>query len=132
MTDLPARGRPIILQRPAGRAGDTGLPGSALTLIPAEVCESFSRPLNPDEYRRNLATRGIDLNRLVGRELVIGKVRCQGKRICEPGMVIQRRASRPLPCQLVHRAGLRADIPAGRLIRAGDQIAAVGPAGEGR
>jgi hypothetical protein len=110
----------------------SGLPGSALTLISAEVCESFSPPLSPDEHRRNLITRGIDLNRLVGREFAIGEVRCRGMRLCEPCMVIQRRASRPLLRQLIHRAGLRADILTSGLIHAGDQIAAaqsVGPGG---
>src|SRR5579859_4739391 len=31
----------------------SGLPGSALTLIEAEVCESFEPRLRPDEHRRN-------------------------------------------------------------------------------
>jgi MOSC domain len=106
----------------------SGLPGSALTLISAEVCESFSPPLRPDEHRRNLVTRGIDLNGLVGRDFVIGGVRCRGMRLCEPCVVIQRRASRPLLRQLVHRGGLRADILTDGVIKAGDQIATVEPA----
>lgn len=102
----------------------SGLPGSALTLISAEVCESFGPPLSPDEHRRNLVTRGIDLNQLVGHEFMIGQVRCRGMRLCEPCMVIQRRASRPLLRPLIHRAGLRADILTSGPIQAGDQIAA--------
>ena len=102
----------------------SSLPGSALTLISAEVCESFSPPLSPDEHRRNLITRGIDLNRLTGRDFTIGGVRCRGMRLCEPCMVIQRRASRPLLRQLIHRAGLRADILTSGLVQAGDQIGA--------
>ena len=51
----------------------TGVPGSALTLIEAEVCESFSPPLGPDEHRRNIVTRGIDLNGLVGHEFSVGR-----------------------------------------------------------
>lgn len=53
----------------------SGLPGSALTLIAAEVCASFDPPLGPDEHRRNVLTRGVDLNGLVGREFTIGGVR---------------------------------------------------------
>jgi hypothetical protein len=53
----------------------SGLPGSALTLIEAEVCESFDPPLQANEHRRNVVTRGIDLNPLVGRDFHIGAVR---------------------------------------------------------
>jgi hypothetical protein len=66
----------------------SGLPGSALTLIEAEVCDSFDPPLAADEHRRNLVTRGIDLNALVGREFTIGAVRCRGMRLCEPCTVV--------------------------------------------
>ena len=88
----------------------SGLPGSALTLIEAEVCESFTPPLDPNEHRRNVVTRGIALNDLVGHEFRIGSVRCRGMRLCEPCTVVQRYASRPVLRPLVHRGGLRADI----------------------
>ena len=52
----------------------SGMPGSALTMIEAEVCESFDPPLEPGEHRRNVVTRGIDLNALVGHEFTIGEV----------------------------------------------------------
>jgi MOSC domain-containing protein YiiM len=88
----------------------SGLPGSALTLIEAEVCESLAPVLGPDEHRRNVVTRGIDLNGLVGLEFRIGALRCRGMRLCEPCTVAQRYASRPILRSLVHRGGLRADI----------------------
>ena len=56
----------------------SGLPGSALTLIDAEVCDSFTPPLAANEHRRNVVTRGIQLNALVGHEFMIGPVRCRG------------------------------------------------------
>lgn len=101
----------------------SGLPGSALTLIEAEVCESFEPALRPEEHRRNLVTRGIALNRLVGSEFTIGAVRCRGMRLCEPCAVVESYASRPVLRALVHRGGLRADILADGELRAGDQIA---------
>jgi MOSC domain-containing protein YiiM len=106
----------------------SGLPGSALTLIEAEVCDSFDPPLRPDEHRRNLVTRGIDLNALVGRDFTIGEVRCLGMRLCEPCTVVQGYASRPLLRALVHRGGLRADILGDGEIRVGDPVKAT-PAG---
>lgn len=100
----------------------SGIPGSALTLIEAEVCESFEPPLGPDDHRRNVLTRGLALNDLVGHEFTIGPVRCRGMRLCEPCTVIQRYAGRPVLRELVHRGGLRADIVSGGEIRLGDEL----------
>jgi hypothetical protein len=123
-----------VVQALAGRglAGDrhvngtgtfpSGLPGSALTIIGAEVCESFEPPLRPDEHRRNLITRGIELNALVGRDFMIGDVRCCGMRLCEPCKVADRYAARPILRALIHRGGLRADILQDGQIRVGDPI----------
>ena len=102
----------------------SGLPGSALTLIEAEVCESFDPPLGADDHRRNVVTRGIDLNALVGREFAVGAVRCRGMRLCEPCRVIAGYAGRPIIRPLVHRGGLRADILGGGSIAVGDKVAA--------
>ena len=102
----------------------SGLPGSALTLIEAEVCQSFDPPLEPGEHRRNLVTRGIDLNALVGVEFTVGDVPCRGMRLCEPCVVAQRYASRPVLRGLVHRGGLRADILGDGWIRLGDPVRA--------
>jgi len=104
----------------------SGLPGSALTLIAAEVCESFSPPLDAAEHRRNVATRGIDLNALVGHEFTIGGVRCRGMRLCEPCTVVDRYASRPVLRALVHRGGLRADILEDGVLRIGDPLRPLG------
>jgi MOSC domain-containing protein YiiM len=103
----------------------SGRPGSALTLIEAEVCESFDPPLGPDEHRRNLVTRGIDLNALVGREFAVGGVRCRGMRLCEPCTVADGYASRPILRALVHRGGLRADILEDGELRVGETVRAL-------
>jgi MOSC domain-containing protein YiiM len=100
----------------------SGLPGSALTLIEGEVCDSFDPPLGLDDHRRNLVTRGIELNGLVGHEFTIGPVRCRGMRLCEPCTVIDRYAARPILRPLVHRGGVRADILTNGTIHLGDRI----------
>jgi hypothetical protein len=107
----------------------SGLPGSALTLIEAEVCESFEPPLGPDDHRRNIVTRSVSLNDLVGHEFTIGTVRCRGMRLCEPCTVVQRYAGRPVLRDLVHRGGLRADILTAGEIRVGDEIRALAAEG---
>jgi hypothetical protein len=104
----------------------SGLPGSALTLIEAEVLESFAPALDADEHRRNVVTRGIDLNALVGHEFTVGTVRCRGMRLCEPCTVIEGYASRPVLRALVHRGGLRADILGEGELRVGDPVRAAG------
>ena len=109
----------------------SGLPGSALTLIAAEVCESFDPPLGAGEHRRNVVTRGVDLNGLVGREFTVGAVRCRGMRLCEPCRVVQGYATRPVLRALVHRGGLRADILEDGVITVGDVVRVVPPGREG-
>ena len=102
----------------------TGPPGSALTLIEAEVCESFSPPLAAGDHRRNLVTRGVALNDLLGHEFTIGTVRCRGMRLCEPCTVVQRYAGRPVLRALAHRGGLRVDVLGEGELRVGDEIRA--------
>lgn len=103
----------------------SGLPGSALTLIEAEVCDSFTPPLEGDDHRRNVVTRGIHLNALVGQYFMVGPVRCRGARLCEPCRVIAGYAGRPILRPLVHRGGLRADILEDGTISVGDKVAPV-------
>ena len=107
----------------------SGKPGSALTLIEAEVCESFDPPLRPGEHRRNIVTRGIDLDALVGHEFTVGEVLCRGMRLCEPCTVMQRYAGRPVLRALVHRGGLRADILRDGEIKLGDTVRVSDPPG---
>jgi MOSC domain-containing protein YiiM len=80
--------------------------------------------LEPTEHRRNVVTRGIALNDLVGHEFSIGTLRCRGLRLCEPCTVVQRYADRPVLRPLVHRGGLRADILEDGVLRVGDVVRA--------
>ena len=100
----------------------SGLPGSSLTLIEAEVCDSFTPPLQASEHRRNVVTRGISLNGLVGREFTLGAARCRGMRLCEPCRVIAGYAGRPILRPLIHRGGLRADILNDGTLSVGDPV----------
>ena len=69
--------------------------GHDLTLIEAEVVDELGLP--PAEARRNVVTRGIDLNALVGRRFRVGEVECVGRRLCEPCAHLQR-LTRPGCC----------------------------------
>jgi MOSC domain-containing protein YiiM len=97
-----------------------------LTLIEAEVVDDLASKhgieLTPGETRRNLTTRGIRLNDLVGRRFWVGDVLCEGTRLCEPCRYLTELTGKPLLRALVHRGGLRADIVRGGLIRRGDRL----------
>ena len=62
--------------------------GNALTLIAAEALDAFTEetgiPLSAQESRRNVVTRGLDLNALVGKRFRVGNVECLGIELCEP------------------------------------------------
>jgi hypothetical protein len=97
--------------------------GYELTLAEAEVLDEIRLPW--EQARRNLVTRGISLNGLVGRRFRVGSVECMGRRLAEPCAHLERLARPGLLRPLVHRGGLRADIVEGGLIRLGDEIQAI-------
>jgi hypothetical protein len=97
--------------------------GHELTLIEGEVTDKL--PLAPEDMRRNIVTRGIDLNALVGRRFRVGEVECIARRLCEPCAHLQRITEPGILRATVHIAGLRADILAGGTIGVGDEVAAV-------
>ena len=103
--------------------------GHDLTLIEAEVLEELSIPvgrLSPQEARRNVVTRGIDLNAPVGERFRVGDVECIGRRLCEPCAHLERltaAAGKPGTLRaLIHKGGLRADVLTDGEIRVGDTI----------
>jgi hypothetical protein len=106
-------------------ANDTAR-GYDLTLIQAEVLDSLTLPdgrtLGYAEARRNIVTRGIDLNALVGRRFRVGDVECLGQRLCEPCSHLERLTTKGTLRGLIHRGGLRADVLTDGEVTAGDLI----------
>lgn len=102
------------------------LPDRELTLIEVEAIEALKREYNfelaPGEARRNLVTRGVALNHLVGKEFQIGDVRVRGIRLCEPCDHLQRLTGREVIKGLAHRGGLRAQILTHGTIHLGDKV----------
>jgi hypothetical protein len=88
--------------------------GYDLTLIAAEVLDELVLPgggnIEYIEARRNIVTRGVDLNALVGRRFRIGDVECLGQRLCEPCSHLERLTTKGMLRGLIHRGGLRADV----------------------
>jgi MOSC domain-containing protein YiiM len=102
-------------------------PQFELTLIEAEAIEAALREykveLAPGQARRNVVTRDVPLNHLVGRDFMIGGVRLHGIRLCEPCSHLEALTGLPVIKALRHRCGLRAQILTQGVIRVGDAVA---------
>jgi hypothetical protein len=100
--------------------------GSDLTLIEAEAVEAIERDadirLALGEHRRNITTRNVALNHLVGERFKIGDVLCRGDRLCEPCSHIESLTQDGIRRALLHRGGLRADILEDGVINMNDTI----------
>jgi len=127
-------GRGLAGDRYAAKAGTFTPPsgtghGYDLTLIQAEVLDELvlaeDRRLGYAEARRNLITRGVDLNALVGRRFRIGELECFGQRLCEPCSHLERLTTKGVLRGLIHRGGLRADILTDGQIRIGSAIESI-------
>lgn len=139
----PASGEPVeavdTVEAVAGRglSGDryfsetgtfSGVEGTGrdLTLVEAEALEAIEREveiaLEPGEHRRNVTTRGVALNHLVGERFGVGEVVCEGKRLCEPCSHLESLTGEAVIEPLLHRGGLRADILESGTIAVGDEV----------
>ena len=101
-------------------------PDFELTLVEAEAIEALARDygiqLIAGNARRNLVTRGVALNHLVGREFKVGDVVIRGIRLCEPCSHLESLTGLPVIKGLRHRGGLRAQILSNGKIRVGQLI----------
>lgn len=101
-------------------------PDREITLIEAEAIDAMKRELNVDyglsDSRRNIVTRGVPLNHLVGKEFWIGEVKARGLRLCEPCAHLQKLSHQKVLPGLVHRGGLRAQTLTEGTIRVGEPV----------
>jgi MOSC domain-containing protein YiiM len=103
-------------------------PDAQVTLIEEEAVEAVAcetkTPLSPAQTRRNLVTRGAPLNHLVGTEFTIGPVRRKGHGLCEPCSHLEALTRPGIKKDLLHRAGLRAEILEGGVLEPGQTLRA--------
>lgn len=104
---------------------DPGL-GRDATLIEIEALEAlkgeYDIEIGLGESRRNIVTRGVPLNHLVGRDFKVGAVTLRGIRLCEPCSHLEKLSRKGVQRGLIHRGGLRAHILTDGTIRVGDTI----------
>ena len=97
-----------------------------VTLIEMEAIEAAARDYNIDlelgESRRNIVTRGVPLNHLVGEQFYVGEAVFEGVELCEPCAYLEGLTGKKLMKALLHRGGLRAAIVQTGSIRVGDRV----------
>ncbi|MBI2320400.1 MAG: MOSC domain-containing protein [Betaproteobacteria bacterium] len=97
-----------------------------VTLIEMETIEAIRRDhriaLEPVETRRNLVTRGVPLNHLVGRSFSVGEVVLFGCRLNAPCKYLEGLLGKPVYTPLLNRSGLNCRIVRGGVVRAADAV----------
>ena len=104
--------------------------GRQITLIEEEAVEAAAAAVGveftPSQSRRNLATRGVALNDLIGYRFRIGGVVIDGCGVCKPCTYLEELTGKPVRRSLVDRGGLRARIVESGRITTGDTIQLIG------
>ena len=98
-----------------------------ITLIESENIDNYNQLSGTSipylSFRRNIVTKGIRLNELVGKELSIGKVQLKVHRLCEPCLYLQEKLKQEnFVKKLLHKSGLRCEILNSGNISMGDKI----------
>ena len=122
-------GRGIQGDRYFGRNDE---PGQNITLVEAEELEAFKREHGGlheiSMTHRNLITRGIRLNELVGKKFMVGNVELRGVELCEPCLGLGSALTSPglsaaaVVKRFLHRGGLRADVLSSGVIDRGAEV----------
>jgi MOSC domain-containing protein YiiM len=102
-----------------------------ITLFEAEAIEGLEADtgikLEPRETRRNVMTRGISLNELLGHRIRVGEVEAVVTELCHPCAHLQKLTQPGVLRGLTNRGGLNADVVIGGPIRVGDRLEDLGP-----
>ena len=97
-----------------------------VTLIEDETLIALLRDhaieLAPNEHRRNLTTRDVPLNHLVGRRFRVGTALLEGGRLNTPCRYLDLITGKTVCDLMEHRSGLNCSILEGGEIRVGDLI----------
>ena len=100
---------------------------SQLTLIEIENINYYNQisrtSILPKDFRRNIITKDIRLNELVGSEFFIGKVKVKAHDLCQPCKELQDKLKQEnFVKKLLNRGGLRCEILTNGKIFVGDKI----------
>ena len=98
-----------------------------ITLIESEKIDYYNKISNQKisyiDFRRNIITKGIELNPLIGKELQLGSTKIKVHKLCEPCLELQNKLQQTkFVKNLTHRGGLRCEILTSGLITVNDDI----------
>jgi len=98
-----------------------------VTLINLEEINAFNNQVNqniePKDFRRNIIVSGIDLNKLIDKQIKINQVILKIHEICQPCKYLQDKLKLPsLVKLLVNKSGVRAEIIKSGNLSVGDTI----------
>ena len=101
-------------------------PDRQITLIEIEALEGLERDydlhLEAVESRRNVCTRGVPLNHLVGQEFRLGDAILYGARLNVPCKYLEKITGKKVFEALKHRSGLNCEIRHGAWVKPGDVV----------
>ena len=102
-------------------------PGRQVTLIQSEILEWLDDTLDitvhPEQSRRNVLTKGIEINELVGTEFRVGSVRLMAHRITQPCPYLEKLLDKPgLDKALWDKGGISCEILCDGIINVGDVV----------
>ena len=101
-----------------------------ITLIESENIDYYNNKFKTDysyiDFRRNVVTKGIQLNDLVGKKLLIGNVEVQGHDLCRPCKYLEETLKgQDIIKEFLRRGGLRCEILNSGTVVIGDEIKVV-------
>ena len=102
-------------------------PYCQLTLIESENIDYYNSKYGLNfsylEFRRNIITRGIQLNNLVGKKFLIGKAKVEGIDLCRPCRHLSETLNQDnIIKEFIRRGGLRCQILTSSKININDKI----------
>ena len=102
-------------------------PYNQLSLIESENIDyyniKYGLNISYIDFRRNIVTKGIQLNDLVGKKILVGDVELEGIDLCRPCKHLSETLGQEnIIKEFLRRGGLRCKILTSSCIRVGDKI----------
>ena len=106
---------------------DSNDPYNQLSLIEAENIDEYNIKFGLDipyiDFRRNVVTKGIQLNDLIGKKLKVGNIELEGIELCRPCRhLTEMLDQKNILKEFMRKGGLRCQILSSSKISIGDKI----------